>query len=235
LLNRYIDSCSGLRSDLNHLQQIETVDEQAFFYRQRIAPVLWSTFTRWILRRRAAMTLLGVPDSQVDHMNQTNDFDLASIIEQRIDRVFTQVPLRHNYFWRVYLNGAYSRDCCPNYLKEEHFKSLRELAPRIKTHTSTLTAFLEENHGPFSVFVLLDHMDWLTDSPQMLAAEWNSILGTARPEARIIFRSGGSSFEYLPGFAKRHLVFEAELTKTLNERDRVGTYGSFYLARLIPA
>jgi S-adenosylmethionine-diacylglycerol 3-amino-3-carboxypropyl transferase len=134
----------------------------------------------------------------------------------------------------VYMNGYYPDGCCPNYLKPEHYETLRMRIPRIRIHTATLTDFLHTAAERFSIFVLLDHMDWLSAAPQLLEAEWRSILSTAQPGARIIYRSGGVTCDYIPAFALPRLRLEARRTEELHARDRVGTYGSFHFATVTP-
>jgi S-adenosylmethionine-diacylglycerol 3-amino-3-carboxypropyl transferase len=206
------------------------VAEQAAFYRSRIAPHLWSPAVRWLLRRQSTLSFLGVPADQVREIRDTVGTDLSSFVKNRVDRVFTELPLQRNYFWRVYINGRYTPDCCPDYLREENFGRLRALWNRIHPHTMSLTSFLRFSGDRFSVYVLLDHMDWLRSSESMLQEEWKAILDTALPGARIIYRSGGTSFNHVPEFAKRRMVFRQDIASALHLEDRVGTYGSFYLA-----
>jgi S-adenosylmethionine-diacylglycerol 3-amino-3-carboxypropyl transferase len=94
----------------------------------------------------------------------------------------------------------------------------------------SLTDFLKFSGDRFNVYVLLDHMDWLAFSESLLREEWKAILDTAVPGARIIYRSGGMSFDHVPEFAKERIVFNPDVTSALHRFDRVGTYGSFYLA-----
>jgi S-adenosylmethionine-diacylglycerol 3-amino-3-carboxypropyl transferase len=228
----YIDQRPNLRHDLEHFQQIESLELQAAFYRRHIAPELWTPAMRFLLRRTAVLTLLGVPIDQIRQMRRSGVQDLSQFIEQRVGRMFTSMPIAQNYFWRVYIEGRYTAEACPNYLRPENFAKLRRLAHRIHPHTMSLTRFLQSDGGPFSVFALLDHMDWLTSHPEILDEEWRWILRTSRDGARIIYRSGGEKFDHIPEFASRRLHFEIELTSRLNLSDRVGTYGSFHLARL---
>ena len=73
-----------------------------------------------------------------------------------------RLPLADNYFWRVYIKGRYTADCCPEYLKPENFQKLKGgLADRVEVYTDSVQGFLEKNARRFSRFVLLDHMDWL--------------------------------------------------------------------------
>jgi S-adenosylmethionine-diacylglycerol 3-amino-3-carboxypropyl transferase len=94
----------------------------------------------------------------------------------------------------------------------------------------SMTDFLRFTGDKFSIYVLLDHMDWLASSEPLLQEEWRAILDSALPGARIIYRSGGTSFNHLPEFAKQRIVFRQDIASVLHRQDRVGTYGSFYLA-----
>ncbi len=91
--------------------------------------------------------------------------------------------MKDNYFWRVYMNGEYSRDCCPEYLKAENFSTLKNgLVDRVSTHTDSVQGFLEKHDGTISRFILLDHMDWLSDQFfPLLESEWQAIVDRAAP------------------------------------------------------
>ena len=221
-----------LEQDLQHIQSLQDLRQQAEFYRSRIAPQLWSSTLRWMLRRRITMSFLGVPDEQIREIRTTAKMDLSAFTQTRVDRVFTELSLQNNYFWRLYMNGKYSRECCPLYLRAENFDRLRELCDRIHPHTMSLTDFLQFSDARFSIYVLLDHMDWLASSEELLQNEWKAILKTALPHARIIYRSGGTSFDHVPEFARSRMEFRHDIASALHQRDRVGTYGSFYLASL---
>lgn len=229
-LHWHIRRRPGLRQDLERIQSIVDVEEQAEFYRSRIAPQLWSSTLRWILRRQFTASLLGVPAEQVREIRETAGMDLGTFAQERVERVFTELSLQQNYFWRVYINGRYTRNCCPDYLREENFARLQTLCHRIHPHTMSMTDFLRLTGDRFSIYVLLDHMDWLASSEPLLQDEWRAILNTALPGARIIYRSGGTSFDHLPEFAKQRIVFRQDIASVLHRQDRVGTYGSFYLA-----
>ena len=38
-----------------------------------------------------------------------------------MEAVFAKLPFVDNYFWRVYITGSYTPDCCPEYLKPANF------------------------------------------------------------------------------------------------------------------
>jgi S-adenosylmethionine-diacylglycerol 3-amino-3-carboxypropyl transferase len=143
----------------------------------------------------------------------------------------------------VYFQGHYTPHCCPEYVRRENFERLRTLVQRLKIHTCTVTDFLRHTHSGVSRFVLLDHMDWMSfHNPEGLVEEWNAILAKARPGARAIFRSAGLKVSYLDHLRVTYRGREVELggllryrrdfAAELHARDRVHTYGSFYIADL---
>jgi S-adenosylmethionine-diacylglycerol 3-amino-3-carboxypropyl transferase len=161
-----------------------------------------------------------------------------------MEAVCTRLPLQDNYFWQVYVRGAYTPSCCPEYLKPENFARLKAgLANRISIHTCSLTHFLETHDVPISRVILLDHMDWLStfDYPA-LQQEWQAIVRRAVPNTRILWRSGGLRVEYVDPLEVRvagqrcHvgalLTYDRRLAAELHAQDRVHTYGSFYIAEL---
>ncbi|HLH29889.1 MAG TPA: BtaA family protein [Terriglobia bacterium] len=230
----YLQRCRGLKDELWDFQRIRDLDEQARFYRTRIAPKLWSPAVRFLIRQPVVLALLGVPAEQIREIQIASNANVSSFIEERVEATLTTIPMRHNYFWRVYINGYYPNDCCPNYLKPEFFQYLRKRTDRIQLHTTTLTNFLRSSAERFSVFVLLDHMDWLSTQPRILEEEWRWIIDRAEPGARIIYRSGSVTCNYIPEFALRRLRFQSDKTRALHGRDRVGTYASFHFATVMP-
>ncbi|NGP76319.1 BtaA family protein [Balneolaceae bacterium YR4-1] len=222
----------GVYGQTLNLLDSKSLEEQQYHY-QEIEKHLWSAFYKWLFKRNATMALLGVPGSQRDIIENQTEGGLISYINEAMRTVFTQIPVAENYFWRVYLTGSYTQDCCPNYLKKQNFDFYNQSNHRIKTYNSYLHDFLEKNPGSYSHFVLLDHQDWLANAkPELLAKEWQLILDNACPGAKILFRSAARECEFLPEFTQDRLTFRPELTERLHPNDRVGTYGNTYLAEV---
>src|SRR5262249_17582345 len=146
-------------------------------------------------------------------------------------------------FWRVYVQGVYTPDCCPEYLRRENFERLRSALPRLRIHTGSLTGVLRNSGGGFTRFVLLDHMDWMGGTLRVaLAEEWTEILDKAAPGARTIYRSAGCTTPWLDPLQVRFrgrparlgtlLERNSTLAEELHARDRVHTYGSFHIVDL---
>ncbi len=130
--------------------------------------------------------------------------------------------------------------CCPEYLKPENFAALKGgLADCIRTHSCTVTEFLNGTDERITKFVLLDHMDWMSCYyPEALAAEWAAILDHATSDARVIFRSAHARPAYLDSLAvgdtrqglRDVLRFHDDLAHELSRLDRVHTYAGFHIA-----
>ena len=225
---------SKVRDYVDALLQTTSLEEQKRLY-SHIKPVLWSGLVTWLLRQPMAMTMLGVPRAQVRLIETQFEGGLTGYIRSKMEHVLTEIPFWENYFWRVYLTGHYTRECCPNYLREEHQPMLRQRVNRITTHSTTVANFLRENPGPYSHFVLLDHQDWLAaHKPQALAEEWQLILENSAPGTTILMRSASPVIDFIPEFARQRLQLDTALAERTHAEDRVGTYGCTLLAHIKP-
>ena len=190
-----------------------------------------SVLASWLARQPAIMAMLGVPRPQIGLIAAQHPGGLDGFLKDKLRHVLTEVAIGDNYFWRAYLTGGYRPDCCPEYLKVEHFETLRARSGAIRTHVSTLSGFLRDHPGRYTHFVLLDHQDWLAHHlPEALEEEWELILANSAPGAKILLRSAGLDASFLPARVTRRLRFFPELTAPLHVGDRVGTYGSLHLA-----
>ena len=243
LINLYINHVAQLRSRIDALLASKTLSSQQDLYFDEVHQSFWKRWVAWLAGQNGTMYLLGVPQPQIDQIKRHYQ-SISVFIKECLDAVFGYLPLADNYFWRVYLTGRYTRECCPEYLVPENFDRLKSgLVDRISTHTCSVTEFLNHSPKPISRFVLLDHMDWLsTFGHQLLQEEWQAIVDHATPDSRIIWRSGGINIDYVDPVEVRLkgsrwrvgdlLSYRRELAADLHKRDRVHTYGSFYIADL---
>jgi S-adenosylmethionine-diacylglycerol 3-amino-3-carboxypropyl transferase len=247
LVNVYINRLQ-MRRAVNELLECQSLDEQReVVERTRVNESLWRPVIEWVLRRDTTMSLLGVPRCQRQQIDRQYPGGIVQFIRDRIDAVLLGRPIRDNYFYRVYLTGQYTPECCPEYLKPDNFERLkRGLASRVSVHTETVLGFLRRFPGTISRYVLLDHMDWLySHYPDVLAEEWQAIVDRAATHCRILWRSAGLSVDFvdpIPVFRGRESValgevleYRTALAERLHQRDRVNTYGSFYIADLFAA
>ena len=244
MIKSYTDHVIRVRPHLNALLEAESVDQQKEIYENHLKQKFWSGVMRFTLNRDTTMSMLGVPKAQRRQIETQYEGGLVKFIQDCMESVFANLPMKDNYFWRVYMNGEYSRECCPEYLKAENFQRLKDgLVERVSTHTDSVQGFLEKHDGTISRFILLDHMDWLSDRFfPLLESEWQAIVDRAAPDARLIWRSGGLRTDFIDQIQVNRngqlqpvspmLNYNLELANQLHEIDRVHTYGSFYIADL---
>jgi S-adenosylmethionine-diacylglycerol 3-amino-3-carboxypropyl transferase len=215
------------------LLEAGSLAEQERLY-ERLEPHLFSRGINWLLRQPGTMAFVGVPTPQMRLIENHYPGGLGRYLQDKLHRVFTEVPIRDNYFWRVYLTGSYTPGCCPSYLLAGNFSVIQQRLSRIKVHTSTVSEFLRTHPGEYSHFVLLDHLDWLAwHDTAALLEEWRHIFRNSRQGTKILFRSAGLDLSFLPETVTAKLRFFPELTEPLHQRDRVGTYGSLHLAEVL--
>lgn len=241
-MRMYTDRIIRAREHIDRLLEAETIEEQRAIYEAELHEKVFSKVIRFMVNRDTTMSMLGVPKAQRRQIENQYPGGLVKFVEDCVNAVFAQIPIRDNYFWRVYLNGAYTRECCPEYLKAENFQRLKDgLADRVSTHTESVQTFLESHPGTISKFILLDHMDWLSDKLfPALESEWQAIIDKAAPDARAIWRSGGLRTDFLDrvrvessGIRRELnelLTYDENLAAELHAKDRVHTYASFYIA-----
>lgn len=229
-LKTFLRGNGKLRQTAKALLEVDSLAEQQRLY-DEIQPILWNKLVTWLLKQPMSMAMLGVPTAQIRLIEDAFPGGIPGFLRSKIETVLTQIPFWENYFWQVYIRGEYTRDCCPNYLRQNNQPILQERVERITTHTSTIANFLRENPATYSHYVLLDHQDWMAaHQPQALEEEWGLILENSRPGTRILMRSASPVIEFIPSFAMDQLNLHEEEASRLHQLDRVGTYGCTLLA-----
>ena len=197
---------------LDDMLEADTVEQQKEIYDGKLKKKFWSGIMKFAMNRDTTMSMLGVPKAQRHQIDTQYPGGLVKFIQDCVEAVFAKLPLKDNYFWRVYIKGSYTRECCPEYLKEENFNALKGgVVDKISTHTNSVEGFLKQHDGKISRFILLDHMDWLsTNFFPLLESEWQAIHDTAAPNTRLIWRSGGLRTDFID---EVHIMRDGQPTK----------------------
>jgi S-adenosylmethionine-diacylglycerol 3-amino-3-carboxypropyl transferase len=214
-----------------------SLEEQRALYEKRLAPIFEKPLVRWILKQPASLYGLGIPPAQYKALAAGSPSGIGAVLSERLERLACGFDISENYFaWqafgRRYAPGP--SPALPPYLERQNFDAVRSRASRVRYVQRSFTEILRNSpSASFDRYVLLDAQDWMNDAE--LAALWTEITRTARPGARVIFRTAADE-RLLPGRAPDRVLtaweYEEERSRELGRRDRSSIYGAFHLYAL---
>lgn len=213
------------------LLKAETLADQKRFFDEALAPLFDKPMVRWATDNRLSLYGLGIPPAQYEAL--AGGRSMRAVLRERVARLACGFSLRDNYFaWQAF-GRSYGGEPgpLPPYLRREQFDLVRARAERVEVRLSSITDHLASLPASSrDRYVLLDAQDWMTDL--QLNALWQEITRTARPGARVIFRTAAEP-SLLPGRLAPELLaqwrYEEALSRRLTARDRSAIYGGFHL------
>lgn len=227
--------------DPRHMVKARSLDEQRSFFDTALAPLFDKRLVRWATSKKMSLYGLGIPPAQYEALVAANaNGDMSAVLRQRLEKLACDFSLNDNYFaWQAFSRGyapqggesSGEAGPLPPYLKREHFDAIRDRAGRVRVLNRNFTEHLQtEADGGLDAYVLLDAQDWMTDV--QLNALWSEITRTARPGARVVFRTAAEP-TLLPGRVADSILdrwtYEAEESLELGSQDRSSIYGGFHL------
>lgn len=238
LLGKFIGSghltARILGADPSRIVTARTRDEQRRIFADELAPLFDKGIVRWITSQRASLFGLGIPPAQYDALCNNGAKPMADVLRQRCERLATGFDLNDNYFaWQAFARRYAMTEGgpLPPYLQKENFAAVRARAGRVSVLKENMIHFLRrEPAQSLDRYVLLDAQDWMDDDT--LNALWREITRTARPGARVIFRTAGDE-TILPGRVRQGILeqwtYDAETSAAVHAQDRSAIYGGFHL------
>lgn len=219
------------------LLKAQSLDEQRRIFDRELAPLFKRRTIRWLVNRPASLYGLGIPPAQYKALAGDAEGGMANVLRQRLERLACDFPLSDNYFaWQAFGRryAPSGHGSLPPYLDEANFETIRGHASRVSIHHASLTGRLAASGAEtFDRYVLLDAQDWMSND--VLSQLWHEITRTARPGARVIFRTAGEA-TILPGRIPEQILsrwsYAAESSKKLTQQDRSAIYGGFHLYML---
>ncbi len=211
-----------------------TIEEQREIFAREIAPAFNHPVLRWITSNRASLFGLGIPPVQYDALSGGGARPMADVLKERAERLATGFDLKDNYFaWQAFgrCYPAQGEGPCPPYLDKANFLAVKSRTSRVNVVHDNMIRFLSnEPAESLDRYVLLDAQDWMDDAA--LNSLWKEITRTARPGARVIFRTAGEE-SILPGRVSDatlgHWTYEAAKSAEIHAKDRSAIYGGFHL------
>ncbi len=219
--------------DPRNLANVATRQEMKARFDREIAPIFDKPLVCRLLDNPMALFGLGIPPAQYIEL-ASGAPRMAMVVRERLRKLLCDFELNENYFAWQALTRGYKRDGTgplPPYLQRENFNVVRANASRLDVRQISMTTFLaEQPNKSLDRYVLLDAQDWMT--PVQLWALWHEITRTARPGARVIFRTAGAP-SILPAKLDRTLLrqwdYQETQSRDLFKRDRSAIYGGFHL------
>ncbi len=220
------------RVDLKVIVDAPTIEDQRRIFEEQLAPVFDRKFVRWLTDQPASLFGLGIPPAQFEAL--AGDERMARVLRRRLEKLACGFPISDNYFaWQAFSRGyGKSPDCpLPPYLQAQHYDTLRERIDRLDIHHSSMTEHLAaEPDYSLDRYILLDAQDWMDDI--QLNELWREITRTARPGARVLFRTAAEP-SLLPGRVEDEVLgrweYAREKSLALTAADRASIYGGVHL------
>ena len=223
--------------DLRRVLEARTMEDQREAYDRNVAPLFKKPLIKWLAGQPASLYGLGIPPAQYRTLAGDHKEGMIGALRARVEKLAYGFPLADNYFaWQAF-GRSYSKNPdgpLPPYLQAANFEVVRSNAGRVQVlHTSMTTHLASLPAASADCFVLLDAQDWMNDAD--LNALWAQISRTARPGARVIFRTAADE-PLLPGRLNAEILDlwrkDEARSAALHARDRSAIYGGFHLYQL---
>ncbi len=217
--------------------EASSLEEQRRLFEETLAPVFETRLVRFLTRMPVSLYGLGIPPAQFAHLSEASGGDMAGLLKGRLERLACDFPLDDNYFaWQAFGRG-YDRDkrrAVPPYLLRDSWETVRDNAGRVDVHHASMTDHLATRpEADLDGYVLLDAQDWMTS--EQMTDLWREITRTARPGARVIFRTAGEDSPLeaaLPAEIIGRWHYDARASSEHTARDRSSIYGAFHVYTL---
>ncbi len=223
--------------DPREILKATSLEEQKEVFDRTLGPIFEKKAVKWLCNMPVSLYGLGIPPSQFDELHKAGGGDMANLLRSRLERLACDFPIQDNYFaWQAFGQGydIENKRAIPRYLTEENYNKLKENAGKVEVYHSSLTAFLEaQREESLDCYVFLDAQDWMNKA--QLNDLWEQVLRTARPGARVVFRTAGEESplnKALPSDLLGKWSYDPAYSKKMVARDRSSIYGGFHVYTL---
>ena len=214
------------------LLKARSIEEQRAIFDREFAPFFDKGFVRWITDQPASLFGLGIPPAQYEAL--AGDEKMAVVLRERLEKLACDFDIKDNYFaWQAFGRGYGDGPTAPlpPYLQRAHYAEIVERVDRIEVRHTNFTDYLRaQDDTTLDRYILLDAQDWMTD--EQLTDLWGEITRTAKPGARVLFRTAGEP-SILPGRVPDaiigHWTYRAAESLDYTRRDRSSIYGGVHL------
>lgn len=238
LLGRFITAAHIVAKlygvDPREMLLAETREEQRQLFEEKLSPIFDKKFVRWLTDQPASLFGLGIPPAQYEALVGDEPDGMAAVLRRRLEKLACDFDYSDNYFaWQAF-GREYGKQVdapLPPYLQHDNYDAVVARLDRVDIRHANFVECLEEMpDASMDRYVLLDAQDWMTD--EQLTALWEAITRTARPGARVLFRTAAEP-SLLPGRVPERLLdqwdYRAEDSRAFTDADRSSIYGGVHL------
>lgn len=216
------------------LLKAETIEEQRAIFEERLAPIFDKKFVRWLIDQPASLFGLGIPPAQYDALAADDPQGIGAVLRGRLEKLACDFDVRDNYFAQQAFGRRYAAApdaSLPPYLQEKNYAAIVDRIDRVEMlHASFTEHLAAQPDASHDRYLLLDAQDWMTDA--QLTALWTELTRTAKPCARVVFRTAAAP-SLLPGRVPPAILdrwdYRAEQSLGFTARDRSSIYGGVHL------
>lgn len=225
--------------DTRDMLRATSLEQQREIFETSFAPLFDKKFVRWLTSNPAALFGLGITPAQYKALLGDAP-DMASVLRARVEKLSCDFAVSDNYFaWQAFGRGygKHAAAPLPPYLQAQHHAEVAARTDRVDYRHINYVDFLRgQPAASADRYVLLDAQDWMTDA--QLTELWSEITRTARPGARVLFRTAAEP-TLLPGRVPDQLLarwqYAAEESLRFTRADRSSIYGGVHLYTLAGA
>ncbi|MBR0553583.1 DUF3419 family protein [Stakelama marina] len=220
--------------DPRDLLAAKTIEEQRAIFDAKFAPVFDRRLVRWLIDQPASLFGLGIPPAQYEALAGDDPQGISAVLRHRLEKLACGFDLADNYFaWQAFGRGYGEGPAAPlpPYLQADNYDAVVERADRVDVRHANMADYLESMpDASLDRYILLDAQDWMTDA--QLTRLWREITRTAKPGARVLFRTAAQP-TLLPGRVPDDILgrwyYRAEESLDFTARDRSAIYGGVHL------
>ena len=222
------------RIDLTEVLDATSIAEQRRIFETRLAPVFENKFVRWLVDQPASLFGLGIPPAQYEALAGDSPDGIRAVLRERLEKLACDFDIKDNYFAQQAFGRRYERGVgasVPPYLEAGHYEAVVARIDRVEMlHANFIEHLAALPDASRDRYILLDAQDWMTDD--LLTALWTEITRTARPGARVLFRTAAAP-TLLPGRVPDNVLHRWDYrdieSLDFTRRDRSSIYGGVHL------
>lgn len=226
-----------IKLNLADILSIDSPEHRLEKLQLEFSPAFHNKLFNWFCNLPIVGYGFGIPVSQLNHIKAEHTGGIPEFAHEKLKNLLCNFDITSNYFaWQglILRYDTKNRKAIPRYLMEDHYDSLKKNIHKAQAIHTSLTDYLKSQPDEsLDRYNFLDAQDWLSD--KQLTELWAQVLRTARPNARVIFRTAASK-SVVEGKVPQEILdcfhYDEDQCRKWWREDRSGIYGGFHMYEL---